>query len=255
MSVDFGKTAFDYRKHRSGFPSEFFWSLNRCGVGLRGQRILDLGTGTGTLARGFALQGASVCAIDIALPLIEQAKHIDRENGVFIDYMQVPAEQLPYESGSFDVVTAGQCWHWFDRARAAAEAFRVLHEGGMLVISHFDWLPIKNTVVAETEKLILQYNPRWAMAGTTGMYPQWCEDLTLAGFEEIRTQSFDTKVEYTHERWRGRIRASAGVAASLPAEEVSDFDDALAKMLKMRFSEQPMQLLHRVWTLICHKPY
>ena len=58
MNPDFGKTSSDYSKHRAGFPPSFFVRLRERGIGLSRQRILDLGTGTGTLARGFASAGA-----------------------------------------------------------------------------------------------------------------------------------------------------------------------------------------------------
>jgi 2-polyprenyl-3-methyl-5-hydroxy-6-metoxy-1,4-benzoquinol methylase len=58
MSVDFGRTAGDYAAYRAGFPDEFFSRLADMNVGLDGQRVVDLGTGTGALARGFARGGA-----------------------------------------------------------------------------------------------------------------------------------------------------------------------------------------------------
>ena len=55
MQIDFGKTAQDYGRYRAGFPSALFDRLATFDIGTTGQRVLDLGTGTGTLARGFAL--------------------------------------------------------------------------------------------------------------------------------------------------------------------------------------------------------
>lgn len=253
MPIDFGKTAGDYRTHRAGFPPEFFDALIQRGIGTSTQQTLDLATGTGSVARGIALSGACVTAIDIAQPLIEQAKELDREAGVAIDYHLCRAEKLPFSDSAFDVVTAGQCWHWFSRNEAAAEAFRVLRPGGQLVIAHFDWLPIKGSVVAATENLIFAHNPTWKLGGGTGIYPQWCEDVAIAGFEDIQTLSFDQAIPYSHERWRGRIRASAGVAASLPPQAVVAFDNDLEELLKNQFRHEPLQIPHRIWILICRK--
>ena len=54
MTVDFGRTAMDYAAYRASFPEEFFSRLEGMRIGLNGQRVADLGTGTGVLARGFA---------------------------------------------------------------------------------------------------------------------------------------------------------------------------------------------------------
>src|ERR1700719_1216148 len=69
VGVDFGTTAQDYAAHRAGFPKELFDRLATMGIGRSGQRLLDLGTGTGTLARGFARRGASVVGTDPSEPL------------------------------------------------------------------------------------------------------------------------------------------------------------------------------------------
>ncbi len=70
---DWGRTSTDYARYRSGYPPEFYELMQRLGIGLPGQRILDLGTGTGVLARAFAAQGADVTAVDLAANQIEQA--------------------------------------------------------------------------------------------------------------------------------------------------------------------------------------
>ena len=101
--------------------------------------------------------------------------------------------------------------------------------GGALVICHFDWLPLPGNVVAATEALILEHNPEWPLSGGLGMYPLWTLDVAEAGFTGLETFSFDVPVAYSHEAWRGRIRASAGVAASLPPDAVAAFDDELAR--------------------------
>jgi SAM-dependent methyltransferase len=249
MKIDFGKTAKDYGRYRAGFPDEFFERLAVFGIGKSGQRVLDLGTGTGTLARGFALRGCDVTGLDPATALVEEARKLDLESGVAVRYVIATAEETGLPDQSFDVVTAGQCWHWFDRPKAAREVRRLLVPQGRIVIAHFDWLPLPGNVVEATEQLVEKHNPKWALGGGMGIYPQWLRDLSIAGFQDIETFSFDVAVPYNHEAWRGRIRASAGVAASLPSDQVVRFDAELKSLLEERFPNDPLEIPHRVFAV------
>jgi SAM-dependent methyltransferase len=254
MTVDFGKTASDYGKFRAGFPDEFFKRLHTYGLGAAGQRVLDLGTGTGTVARGLALRGCRVTGLDRCDVLIAEARRLDTEAGVAVAYVTATAEATGLQSSSFDVVTAGQCWHWFDAPAAAREALRVLVPAGLLVIGHFDWIPLPSNVVAVTERLIEQYNPAWKMGGMNGTHGDYLADISLAGFRDLETFSFDIDTPYTQEGWRGRIRASAGVGASLPPARVAAFDAELDRILKTDFPGDPLRVPHRVWALIAKAP-
>ena len=251
MNIDFGKTAADYGRHRAGFPDALFDRLATFGVGVGGQRVLDLGTGTGALARGCARRGCVVTGLDPSLPLLDEARRLDREAGVEIGYVVGTAEATGLPAASFDVVTAGQCWHWFDRPRAALEVRRLLVPGGRFVIAHFDWIPLPGTVVEATERLIEQHNPEWKHGAGNGIYGPWLYDVGVAGFDDIETFSFDVNVPYTHEAWRGRIRASAGIAASLPPDAVARFDEDLRRLLATQFPAEPLRTLHRVFAVVC----
>ncbi|HVU89981.1 MAG TPA: methyltransferase domain-containing protein [Pirellulales bacterium] len=248
--VDFGRTSADYARYRAGFPQEFFDRLRRFDIGLPGQRLLDLGAGTGAIARAMAAAGCHATALDPARPQLQEARRLAEDAGLALETIVAKAEGVPLVDATFDVVTAGQCWHWFDRARVAAEVRRLLVDGGALVIAHFDWLPLPGNVVEATERLIERYNPAWHFGGATGFYPQWVPGLTAAGFTDLETFSFDQEVPYSHEAWRGRTRANAGVAASLSAADVSRFDQDLAQLLAERFPTDPMAVPHRVFAII-----
>lgn len=252
--VDFGKAAGDYARHRAGFPERFFERL-ATQLDLKPMmRALDVGTGTGTVARGLAALGLTVEAVDPSAPMMEQARALDEAEGVAVAYQVGKAEALPFPDARFDLVTAGQCWHWFDRPKAASEAMRVLKAGGILVQCHFDWLPIAGNMVEATEALIMHYNPGWRAGGGTGLHGHNLADLTVAGFREIETASFDIDQPYSHEAWRGRIRASAGVKATLDEAGVARFDADHAAMLSARFPQEPLLVPHRVFWAIARKP-
>jgi len=234
MNVNFGLTAYDYAKYRAGFPDEFFEHVFRDGIVKIGDALVDLGTGTGTLARGFAARGCNVIGVDISAQLLEQAKDICMQENLEIDIRFAKAEETGLSEDTYDVVSAGQCWHWFDRPKAAAEVKRILKPQGHALIAHFDWLPLDGNVVDITEKLIQKYNPAWydRFGDKTGIYPEWFRDLGEAGFANIRSFSFDLDVPYAVDAWRGRIRASSGVGASLSDEEVGRFDAELKSLLE-----------------------
>ena len=107
-SIDWGRTSADYAAHRPGPPASFFRRLEALGVGLPGQHILDLGTGTGVLARQFARQGVQAAGIDIAAGQIEAARALAEREGVSARFEVAPAEQAPFPDASFDAITALQ---------------------------------------------------------------------------------------------------------------------------------------------------
>jgi SAM-dependent methyltransferase len=255
-SPDFGHTAGDYARYRAGFPPRLLDELAARGIVRAGARVADLGTGTGSLARLFARHGCLVTGVDIAAPLLDQARRLDREAGVQVEYLEASAEATGLPDGAFDVASAGQCWHWFERPAAARELSRLLAPGGSAVIAHFDWLTIPGGVVEATHEIVLRYTPPadpahgpWRFSGGTGIYPQWLSDLQGAGFTDLETFSFDLQVSYSRESWLGRIRASGPVGGTLDDRSVHSCAQELSTMLAERFPEDPLAIPHRTWAV------
>lgn len=254
FTADFGPTAADYARYRAGYPDWFFERLMRRGVARAGMRALDLATGTGYLARGLAQRGLVVTGLDVSADMMAAAKALDAAQGLRIDYVPGKAEATGLPADSFDLITAAACWHWFDAATASAEAMRILRPGGWLVVCSQDWLPLADNVVARTEAIVLGYTPTWPSAGLDGMQPASVRDVRAGGFTSIETFSRDYDIPYSHEAWRGRMRASAPVGGTLDAAGVRAFDAELAAMLARDFPQDPIQVPHCLFAVMGRKP-
>ncbi len=249
--IDFGPAAGDYARHRPGFPDELFDRARQYGIGVAGQRVLDIGTGTGSLGRGFAQRGCIVVGVDPSPEMLAQAEALAAAEHVSMQLVRGWAEATGMGAGVFDAVCAGQCWHWFDRARAAEEVARVLCSRGRVLVAYFTYLSEPGTVGALTEALILKYNPTWPLAGSEGRLPWIATDLDTAGLRHVDTFELDLTLPMSHEAWRGRIRACNGVL-TMPADQGAAFDTELAALLA-RECREPLAVPHRIFAVVAEK--
>jgi len=176
-----------------------------------------------------------------------------------VEYKIGTAEAIPLPDGVADVVSAGQCWHWFDGKKAAMEFSRITKPHGRVVVAYFSWLLSPGNVVEATERLIKKHNRNWKFGGGIGVDFRSLPHLQAAGFSRVETFSYDLDVPYTAEGWRGRIRASAGVGASLAPAEVEAFDAEharlLARLLEGSFPGALLEIPHRVFTIIAARAH
>ena len=105
------------------------------------QRILDVATGTGDLAIEAArLQPKQIVGIDISQKMIDIGKEKIRAKNLesVISFEIGNAEQLTYESNSFDAITvAFGVRNFSDLRKGLSEFYRVLHRGGVAIILEF----------------------------------------------------------------------------------------------------------------------
>jgi len=244
QAIDWGKTSADYDRYRPGPPESFYHKLAALDVGLAQQSILDLGTGTGLLARRFAQNGCQVCGIDQSIDQIDMAQAAAAREALSVEFSVANAEALPYEDNHFDVITANQCWIYFDLRKVLPEVLRTLKPNGRLVVSHFSFMPHLDPVVQASEALVLKYNSEWSGANWDGQIkpePTWAKDL----FELSGWFVYDELIPFTHESWRGRMRALRGLAASLSEETVAQFD-AEHRALLTELTDDPFDVWHRI---------
>lgn len=102
--------------------------------------VLDAGCGTGALLKRLALlrPTAELTGVDLSPKMIDTAR--DKLNGA-ARLLCADAEELPFDGREFDLLICSDSFHHYPRPeRAAAEFYRVLKDGGTLLISDY-WRP------------------------------------------------------------------------------------------------------------------
>lgn len=221
---DWGKASKDYAKYRDIYPEEFYQRILDLGLCSKGQKVLDLGTGTGVLPRNMYKYGADFVGADISENQIEQAIKLSQESGMNIKYITASAENIDFPDESFDVITACQCFMYFDKAVVLPVIHKLLKPNGHLCILFMSWLPFESEIASKSEELILKYNPDWNGAhynpdknkqrDINNITPDWCNGL----FEAEHRFGYDINVTFTRESWNGRMKACRGMGASSLSE-------------------------------------
>jgi SAM-dependent methyltransferase len=241
--LDWNSTSRDYLEHRPGYPESFFRLLREMGIGLPGQDILDLGTGTGALAIPFARQGARVVGVDASEEQLVAARDAAARAHATIDVRFARAEETGLPDAAFDAVTASMCWTYFEVARMVEEVPRLLRPGGLLLLAAILWERDRSDVARVTDALIAKYNE----AARTGPRRRY-DPLPAWSVERFRLRTYHSYVEplvFTREAWRGRIRASKWIGAALPGAQVQAFDRELDEALHGLGAER-FEVPHRI---------
>jgi ubiquinone/menaquinone biosynthesis C-methylase UbiE len=104
-----------------------------------GERVLDVGCGTGIVARTAAERtGAAGFAsgLDLNPGMLEVAREASQDSAHRIEWRQGTAEEMPFARSSFDVILSQQAFQFLgDRSQALTEMRRVLAPGGRAVVS------------------------------------------------------------------------------------------------------------------------
>ena len=111
-----------------------------------GERVLDVASGSGDLARAVAARGAQVCMSDINGLMLARGRDRLLDAGRMTPAVQCDAERLPFGGESFDCVSVGfGLRNMTHKDAALAEMARVLKPGGRLLVLEFSqvWKPLQ----------------------------------------------------------------------------------------------------------------
>jgi SAM-dependent methyltransferase len=195
----FASTVPLYEELRPPYPPEFFRTVARkLGFGKQ-HALIDLGTGPGLLALGFAPYVGRIVGVDPEPAMLAAAREAAGRASQAFTLIEGKAEDLPDDVGTFDVVTIGRALHWMDRDATPARLERlVARDGAILVCSSQSAADSRNPWLDE-------YNTArrlWSAAGLwseSGSGERAHRDLA-AFFRGTRFRVADViKVETSHE--------------------------------------------------------
>lgn len=229
-AFDWGKTSADYAKYRDIYPDIFYRKIAGRNLCVRGQKVLDLGTGTGVLPRNMYPFGADWVGTDISENQILYARALSEEQHLNIQYQTVAAEDISFPGHTFDVITACQCFWYFNYEILTPKLARMLKPDGRLLLLYLAWLPFEDGIAGASEELVLRYSPDWSGAGET-LRPIWMPDGLDTAFLPVYHEEYTVDIPFTRESWHGRMKACRGVGASLSPGEIARWEEEHQRLL------------------------
>ena len=189
----FGQIAAQYDQYRPSYPVALVDDLLAGGA----ERVLDLGCGTGKAGRLFAARGADVLGVEIDPAMAEVA----RGHGLTVEV--APFEEWDDARRRFDLVIAGQAWHWIDPQVAAPKIVRLLAPGGELAVFwNFGELADEERRIAEA--VYRDVAPGLVRGPTVGTDDSHRRRLEESGcFSTVEAVTYPSRREWSIDDWIG----------------------------------------------------
>jgi predicted TPR repeat methyltransferase len=130
----FATTAEFYAQFRTPYPAEFFRTVAGRLKLSNEDALLDLGTGPGLLALGFAPYVGRVTGVDPEPAMLAAARRTAARAGLPFTTIEGKAEDLPDDLGRFDLITIGRALHWMDHSALGPLFKRLVSPDGVIAI-------------------------------------------------------------------------------------------------------------------------
>ena len=233
MAESFGEHAAAYDRARPHYPGELVDRiLAETRAGSREPDVLDVGIGTGISALPFRERGAHVIGVDVDDRMAEFA----RSRGFEVEVARF--EKWDAAGRDFDLVIAGQTWHWIEPVAGAAKAAGVLRRGGRLAV-FWNVMQFPPELGAAFDAALARRLPgtpfaRGISAGLNGYESQL--DKARAGiresgaFGDVDRWRFDWRREYSRDEWLDGLPTSGGFNR-LPADRLEPLLDEIGRAI------------------------
>lgn len=227
---NFSNQASCYSKFRPTYPERLYdFLLGHC---TKFDNALDTATGNGQVASVLSKHFNKVFATDISQNQIDHAHQAKN-----ITYSVQRAESTDFESSSFDLITVGQAYHWFDFQAFGKEANRLLKPDGIIAIWTYDLLRVTPEINLYLDDFY--YN-------TTAAYwdfeRKWVEEKYRTvhfPFEDIHHDfSFDIEGKFNIDQLAGYLNSWSAVQHFIKKKGYNPVDEFIDKIKSNWTGEQ-----------------
>ena len=261
MKTAFDHIAAEYDTYRPSYPQEVLEHLQSLLDAAGGEQhkatgldrrhiaatVVDVGAGTGIFSRQLAACGWRVIAVEPSVTMLREGI-VSRTDATYdrrrLHAVAAGAEQIPIASGSTDLITAAQAFHWFNPPIALAEFARVLRPGGAIALMWNNRDPSRHPIVDQFENLIRHYNPAHERDYREQDWPA----------KIAHTGLFDTMIEHrmewewniTPDQFVGFSRTISYIRNVIARDRLPRFEDELRTLAITAFPDGVVRL--PMWT-------
>jgi SAM-dependent methyltransferase len=239
----FDEIAAEYDRHRPAYPDELIDQACRvAGIG-SGDRVLEVGCGSGQLTRGLVARGLHVTALEPGKSLIALARQ-NLEGAGEVEFVNAQFEDALLPREQFAAVFSASAFHWVDPKVSWQRAADVLVPGGTLALVQYCGIeeprskPDQEAALAAIRKIAPDIAANWPVYRDL--------DATLAGMEQRRGNvsevwawlgSYDIGQDYA-----GRLFGDVQVAVTPRLiEQTSDQVNAVIRTMSFYARLSPAQ--------------
>ena len=218
----------NYVKYRPTYPIELIDHLKKNSIITNGQNIADIGSGTGIFSKLLINTDNNVYAVEPNKEMRTAAEKSLKNNPNFIS-VDGTAENTTLKENSIDIITAAQCFHWFDLQKTRKEFLRILKPNGYIVLIWNVREIEASPFLFEYENLIKSHCPNYSQVNSGNID----FDKIINFINPKNTQKFSCMNEqlFDFEGLKGRLKSSSYT----PTEEQTEYPmmiEDLAKLFK-----------------------
>jgi len=195
----------NYVRYRPGYPAEVL-ELLRTECGLAAESIIaEVGSGTGKLTELLLQSESRVFGVEPNREMREAGERLLKGSQRFTS-VAASAEATTLQTGSVDVIVAGQAFHWFDPERSRTEFLRILKPGGWVVLVWNDRQTDTTPFLAAYEGLLQEFATDYEQVNHRNI-----DSTMLSHFfrAEPKLKKFPYSQHFDFEALKGRLLSSS----------------------------------------------